>query len=102
MSILKKYLKTQPVCKVKFELSKEHNKSAQQVSVVGEFNSWDTDANTMKKQKNGSFATTVKLKSGSEYQFRYFINRARWENDPEADKYIPNNLCGADNSVVII
>jgi hypothetical protein len=102
MSLQKKYLKTKPICKVKFELPKEVTKTATRVCVVGEFNDWDQCANTMKKQKNGNFTTTLDLEPGLEYQFRYFIDDEYWKNDPNADKYIPNNLCGADNSVVII
>lgn len=102
MSLQKKYLKTKPICKVKFELPQETIGDAETAFVVGEFNNWDPSANAMKKQKNGSFAATLDLTTGREYQFRYFIGDDRWENEPHADRYIPNNLCGEDNSVVAV
>tara|TARA_R110001592_G_scaffold59620_3_gene180931 strand:- start:10778 stop:11086 length:309 start_codon:yes stop_codon:yes gene_type:complete len=102
MAIQKKYLKSKQICKVKFELPKESALEAKKVCIVGEFNNWDPQAGAMKKQKNGSFAMTLDLNTGSEYQFRYILDGERWENDPEADKYTPNNVCGADNSVVVV
>jgi len=37
---------------------------------------------------------------GREYAFRYRVDGERWENDPGADKYVPNPF-GSDNSVVV-
>tara|TARA_R110001592_G_scaffold52649_9_gene161397 strand:+ start:125702 stop:126010 length:309 start_codon:yes stop_codon:yes gene_type:complete len=102
MTLQKKYLKSKPVCKVKFELPKENAQDAKMVSLVGDFNQWDEQAGVMKKQRNGNFALTLDLSTGAEYQFRYFLDGERWENDPAADKYTPNNVCGADNSVVVV
>jgi len=102
MSIQKKYLKTKPVCKVKFEIPGDTLDDAEAVYIVGEFNDWNEHSTAMKKQKNGSFSITLDLETGGEYQFRYVIDGERWENDPEADKYTPNNLCGSDNSVVVV
>jgi 1,4-alpha-glucan branching enzyme len=102
MSLQKKYLKSKPVCKVKFELPKEHVSGAKHVCVVGEFNGWNESANKMKKQKDGSYTATLDLETGSEYQFRYVMDGERWENDPQADRYTPNDFCGADNSVVVV
>jgi len=102
MTFQKKYLKSKPICKVKFELPKENAHEAMHVSIVGDFNEWDEQADVMKKQKNGNFVITLGLSPGAEYQFRYMLDGDRWENDPFADKYIPNNICGADNSVVIV
>ncbi|MDX1655300.1 MAG: isoamylase early set domain-containing protein, partial [Candidatus Competibacteraceae bacterium] len=48
---------------------------------------------------DGSFTVTVNLESGKEYQFRYLLDGERWENDWEADKYVPAG--GHDNSVVV-
>lgn len=102
MSVQKTYLKSKPICKVKFQLPKENAGDAKKIVVVGEFNDWDMQTGVMKKQKDGSFVKTLDLKIGTEYQFRYVLDGERWENDPEADKYTPNNLCGADNSVLVV
>ncbi len=102
MSILKSYLKTKPVCKVKFVLPKTQINGAKSVQLVGEFNNWDTDALPMRKQKSGDYAATIDLEPGQEYAFRYLIDGQEWENDGEADKYIPSLVCEAENSVVVV
>jgi hypothetical protein len=55
----------------------------------------------MKKLKDGSFSVTVSLKAGQSYRFRYRLDNDRWENDWEADDYLPNQL-GTDDSVVAV
>ena len=101
MSIKKQYLKKDGICKVTLTLSKEKAKSADKVMLVGDFNGWDVKATPMQKLKNGSFKATLKLEKENEYQFRYFLDDERWENDSEADKYISNGYSGDDNSVLI-
>lgn len=83
--------------KVTFELPAN---GATRVSVVGDFNSWVKDATPLKKRRiDGVFAGTINLPVGQKYQFRYWIDGARWENDGAADEYVPNGF-GEDNSVV--
>jgi 1,4-alpha-glucan branching enzyme len=53
----------------------------------------------MKRQKDGSWRTTVDLATDGEYQFRYLIDGRQWLNDPEADGYTPNPY-GDQNSIV--
>jgi hypothetical protein len=55
----------------------------------------------MKRLKNGSFAATVVLRPNHEYQFRYLLDGLQWENDWQADKYLPNRY-GSENSVVVV
>jgi len=93
----KKFLKTKPTCEVTFQLPKDIE--AKRVSVVGDFNDWDPEANPLRKVK-GTWKTTLKLDKDNEYQYRYFVNGTEWHNDHNADKYVPNNIDG-DNSVVI-
>ena len=100
MAIKKQYLKTKAVCKVTFKLSKEQALSADSVRLVGDFNEWDILSTPMKKLKNGGFTTTVNLANESQYQFRYLLDDKAWENDWEADAYIPSSISSADNSVV--
>ena len=66
MSLDKKYLKSKPVCKVKFTAPPELVKSAKKIYLAGEFNEWDFTANQLKKQKNGTFATTLELAAGQD------------------------------------
>jgi 1,4-alpha-glucan branching enzyme len=98
----KQYLKTKPVCKVTFRLQKEVAKSAKTVNIVGEFNNWDIYATPMNKLKNGAFTVTLDLGLDMEYQFRYLINETKWENDWDADKYVPTPYGNTENSVVVV
>ncbi|MFQ5542897.1 MAG: isoamylase early set domain-containing protein [Nitrospiria bacterium] len=102
MSLSKKYLKSKPVCKVKFELPKEATENASRVLLLGDFNNWDANTIPMKRLKKGGFTSTVNLPSGKEYQFKYLIDEGTWENDWKADKYVPNSYGDSDNSVVVV
>lgn len=97
----KTYLKSRPVCKVRFELPKAAVDGASKVTVVGDFNDWRTDdAVSLRRQKDGRFAVTLELAVGRAYRFRYLIDGKRWENDWAADRYEPATIGGAENSVV--
>ena len=102
MSIRKRYLKSKPLGKVTFKLSKEAAQKAKKVYIVGEFNDWDTSANPMKRLKNGDFSVTLELEKGREYHFRYLLDGKIWENDWEADKYVRSNYGNCENSVVVV
>lgn len=95
----KSYAKKGNVCKVTFELPVDVE--AQEVAVLGEFNNWTPEANLLKKAKKGGFSTTVSLEAGQSYRFRYLLDGKRWENDPEADAYLPNQF-GTTDSVITL
>lgn len=101
MSLDKKYSKSKPLCKVKFIAPPELTKEAKKIYLAGDFNNWDFHATQLKKQKDGSYAATLELEAGSEYQYRYVLDGERWENDYAADKYVPSNI-GVENSVVVV
>ena len=84
-------------CKVTFELPADVN--AESAFLVGDFNDWDESAQPMKQRKDGSFSTAVSLITGQTYHFRYLLDGERWENDWEADNYVPN-IHGSDDSIV--
>ncbi len=87
--------------KVTFTLPKEAVQTAQTVAVIGEFNNWDIFKGTdLKKQKDGSFSTTLELEAGKEYQYRFLINGEVWENAWDAPKYVETAF-GTFNSVVL-
>ncbi len=100
MSLKKKFLKTKKTCKVTFSLPKEAVGDANEVKLLGDFNNWDKENGIPLKVKNGNFTTTVELKAGEEYQFRYLIDNEKWENDWDADKYLSTPF-GVENSVVV-
>lgn len=100
MSLEKKYLKSKPICKVKFIAPEAIVKGAKTVALAGEFNDWQQSV--LRKQKTGKYATTIALEIGTEYQYRFVVDGVRWENDWHADKYVPNNHSFDENSVVIV
>jgi 1,4-alpha-glucan branching enzyme len=102
MSIKKQYLKSKPVCKVTFRLPEDAAGAAGSANIVGEFNGWNIYATPMKRLKNGSFVLTLDLEPDREYQFRYLLDDETWENDGEADKYVPHPYGDGENSVVVL
>ncbi len=100
MSIKKQFLKSKPVCKVKFTLPKEIASGANQAFLVGDFNDWDTESTEMKKLKNGTFTTTIELGKDQEHQFRYLVGDSRWVNDIDADHFVPANIGHEENGVL--
>ena len=103
MSIKKQYLKSKPVCKVTLSWQNDELDTANNVAVLGDFNSWDPEQSfDMKKLKNGTFKTTIDLEVGHEYQFRYLVDGQVWVNDNQADKYVPTGLGIEDNCVVVV
>jgi 1,4-alpha-glucan branching enzyme len=101
MSLEKKFVKAKPVCKVKFSLSGDQYNSASSILLVADFNNWQLGETPLKKAKTGIWSVTVELATGNEYQFRYLIDGTTWENDAEADKYVPSGL-GSENSVIAL
>ena len=98
--IEKKYLKSKPVCKVKFALSKEQVANAKSIALVGEFNNWDISATPMRKQKSGVYASTLNLDVDQTYQFRYVLDGTTWINDDGADDYVASQVSHESNCVV--
>ena len=101
MSLKKQMLKSKPVCKVTFRVSKEMAAGADAVTVVGDFNNWDPIETPLNKLKSGEFTAVVELESGKSYEFRYLVGGASWYNDPEADGYAANSF-GGENSVLSV
>ncbi|HVX29281.1 MAG TPA: isoamylase early set domain-containing protein [Nitrolancea sp.] len=95
--LTKEYTKTGRSCRVTFELPAEVD--ATNVWLVGDFNGWERGSTPMKRRKDGSFSTTISLKPGNQYRFRYVLDGDRWENDHAADRYLPNDH-GSEDSVV--
>lgn len=101
VGIKKECIKADNVCRVTFRLPSVAAPDAKSVCLVGDFNNWNIYANPMKKQENGDYAVNLDLELGKEYQFRYFINESKWENDWNADKYVRSLYGDCDNSVVL-
>jgi 1,4-alpha-glucan branching enzyme len=81
--------------RVTFELPRECD--AASAVVCGDFNDWSTDSHPLTQRKDGRFSVTIDLAAGRSYRFRYLIDGERWENDWEADTYVPNVYGGEDS-----
>jgi 1,4-alpha-glucan branching enzyme len=77
-----------------------HTTNADRVSVVGEFNDWDSTATPMRHSRcDADWIASVVLKAGQRYRFRYLLDGKRWFNDWYADDY-EDNIYGSSDSVV--
>ncbi|WP_138482945.1 isoamylase early set domain-containing protein [Dyadobacter bucti] len=102
MALSKQFVKSKSLYKVTFTVPAEAAAETKKVALVGEFNGWNPEeAIALKKQKDGSFKAILELASG-EYQFRYILDDEKWENDWEADKYVPAGVAATENSVVVL
>lgn len=95
----KNYTKRGNICRVTFDIFPDTDTS--RVSVCGDFNDWNPDANPMKIRKDGRFSVTLSLKAGATYHFKYLLDGNKWENDRSADGYEPGGM-GSDNSVITV
>lgn len=102
MALKKQYLKTKSICKVTFTLPFGAVEFAKTVCLVGDFNDWSYCDTPMKVAKDGSCSVTLDLEIGYEYQFRYLLDGIHWENDWQADKYVPTAFGDSENSVVVV
>jgi 1,4-alpha-glucan branching enzyme len=94
--LTKKFFKTKNEAEVSFEFERADVTS---VALVGDFNDWQAIEMKFNK-KTKKFKTKVRLPKGGIFHFRYFLNDTEWENDYNADQYLPNEF-GSENSVVI-
>lgn len=99
MSLKKQVLKSKPVCKVSFRVSKEMAAGAETVTIVGDFNGWDPIETPMSPLKSGEFIAVLELETGKSYEFRYLVGGEEWYNEPEADGFVANTF-GSENSLL--
>ncbi|UCH25203.1 MAG: isoamylase early set domain-containing protein [Trueperaceae bacterium] len=90
----KEYSSDGKTCKVTFEVSAEAG--ANKAYLCGEFNDWDQTCTPMAIQKDGSFNTTIELKAGRSYRYRFIVDGQSWVNDWFADDYAMNPFGGED------
>ena len=72
---------------------------AKGVSLAGNFNQLNTEANPMKKDKKGIWKATLSLEPGR-YEYRLFAD-GNWENDPSCSSCVTNEF-GGRNCVRIV
>ncbi|WP_298488866.1 isoamylase early set domain-containing protein [uncultured Maribacter sp.] len=96
MAVVKKYLKSKPVCKVTFTVPAAE---AKKVEVVGDFNNWKPKGSALKKLKNGTFKGTFDLPKENTFEYKYIIDGS-YVNEPEADRYQWNDFAGSENAIL--
>jgi 1,4-alpha-glucan branching enzyme len=72
---------------------------AEAVAVVGTFNGWNSEANPLKKDKEGNWSTIVNLFPGN-YEYRFIVD-GRWKDDPTCE-IRHSNLYGGYNCVLYV
>ena len=70
---------------------------AKKVSLVGEFNDWDTNADPMQRDENGTWTKTKMLSPGS-LEYKFCVD-GEWAQDPQNLRTCPNCF-GTQNNVV--
>ena len=101
MSVVKKFSKNKKTCQVTFTLPKEAITGAKEVLLVGEFNNWNIEEGIAMVDKKDEYKTMVTLEAGRNYEYRFLIDGQKWENDWNAEAYVPNTF-GTENSVVTL
>ena len=93
--LTKKFFKTKDETEVTFEFNRS---DVTTVALAGDFTDWQTVEMKFNK-KSQSFKTKLRLPKGGVFHFRYLLNDSEWENDYQADQYLPNEF-GTENSIV--
>jgi 1,4-alpha-glucan branching enzyme len=70
------------------------------VNVAGEFNAWNTGADPMAKQADGSFTLLKNLPPGR-YPYKFVIDGGTWKEDPTAREFVDDGF-GGKNSVLTV
>ncbi|MCC6651368.1 MAG: hypothetical protein IT348_09505, partial [Candidatus Eisenbacteria bacterium] len=70
------------------------------VNVAGEFNSWSTSADPMKKQADGSWTLTKELPAGKD-AYKFVVDGTNWKEDPAAKETVDDGY-GGKNAVMVV
>jgi 1,4-alpha-glucan branching enzyme len=72
---------------------------ATQVELVGDFTDWERNPIQLKKQKDGTWKTTVSLDPG-EHEYRFRVD-GEWRDDVDCTMFRPNPF-GQQNCVRLV
>jgi 5'-AMP-activated protein kinase regulatory beta subunit len=78
-------IKTVGKTKVNFEL---HAPEAKDVLLAGSFTEWGQTPVRLKRQKNGTWKTTIPLDRGT-YEYRFLVD-GQWQDDPQCHEHVSN------------
>lgn len=88
--------------KVTFLLDKGDFSEFDDIRVLGDFNGWHYEKGLIMELKKGQFKTSVSLKAGQNYEFRYILNGRHWFNDPQADGLVNSPFYGISNTLLVL
>jgi 1,4-alpha-glucan branching enzyme len=92
--ILQKNSSKQKTKKIRFSLEAG---GAKKVSLVGEFNNWNPEADPMQIDVNGTWTKTKMLLPGN-MEYKFWVD-GEWMQDPENLRVCPNCF-GTQNNIV--
>jgi 1,4-alpha-glucan branching enzyme len=92
--VMRKNSLKQKTKKIQFSLEAG---DARKVSLVGEFNNWNPDADPMLRDGNGTW-TKAKMLSPGNIEYKFWVD-GQWIQDPENLRTCPNCF-GTRNNVV--
>ena len=72
---------------------------AQNVMLAGDFTSWQQNPVPLKKQKSGTWKTTVSLEPGA-HEYRFLVD-GEWRDDPGCSMRVKNPF-GVENCVRVV
>jgi hypothetical protein len=73
---------------------------AARVSLVGDFNDWNTTATPMTRDANGAWTVSLRLEPGR-HVYQFVLDGNHWQSDPVA-LLAPDDGFGARNSIVVV
>ncbi len=83
---------------LKVTLIYKPHREVSKVALVGDFNNWDKDVDSMIRQPDGSFQFIISLNRGT-YHYKFVLNDVEWIPDPACPERVTDTL-GGDNSVL--
>ena len=90
---------TKDFCRIRFILKAA--RGVRSMSVAGDFNGWDSQANQMSgPNSEGEWSTEIPLRSGR-YRYKFVLNGKDWVHDPKAAEF-EKDPYGALNSVIVV
>jgi serine protease AprX len=78
-----------------------HDDEAKSVSLVGDFNRWNTAFTPLRKDESGLWFAEVEAPKAGSYQYKFLVDGSRWLEDPSNGMKVPDNYGGL-NSVLAI
>jgi 1,4-alpha-glucan branching enzyme len=88
--------KTTALKKVHFTLSAPE---ADNVFLLGDFNGWEADPHSLKKDKKGNWKVSINLTPGK-YEYRFLVD-GEWQDDPNCAARIHNTF-GSENCLLTL